>query len=270
MPKHYRPLSRILTTATGLAVLSIMVIKTLWKPKQKASNIQSVYDLNIAQSLLLASLAFAADILAIPTVLRNKPALRTSEFLALDSQKIASFDRIALRQNASRRGVNKMASDHLLRAVIGLYLLLLFDKKTRPDFGHLFALYAYTHALTYTTYTFSPLGPAIQNRYRPVVYYSAISTDEKAAGNNRNSRYSGHTSSAAAATFFLAKILADYHPNLHPAKRSLLYLLASLPPLTVGYFRMKALKHFPSDVALVLIMGAVFGVGIPEIYRSKH
>jgi membrane-associated phospholipid phosphatase len=64
------------------------------------------------------------------------------------------------------------------------------------------------------------------------------------------------------------KVYSDYHPEIGNNKY-LLYGAALIPPLLVGYFRMKALMHFPSDVMVGLGVGALCGILIPEFHRLK-
>jgi membrane-associated phospholipid phosphatase len=37
-----------------------------------------------------------------------------------------------------------------------------------------------------------------------------------------------------------------------------------------GYFRVVALKHFPSDVLIGFVIGATCGVAVPEMHRFKR
>jgi membrane-associated phospholipid phosphatase len=53
------------------------------------------------------------------------------------------------------------------------------------------------------------------------------------------------------------------------SKKYLLYGAASIIPLFEGYLRMKALFHFPSDIAVGFGIGALCGILIPEIHRIK-
>lgn len=53
-------------------------------------------------------------------------------------------------------------------------------------------------------------------------------------------------------------------------KPVLLYAAATIPPLLLGYFRVKALRHFPSDVMVGTVVGALFGILIPEIHRIRN
>jgi membrane-associated phospholipid phosphatase len=67
----------------------------------------------------------------------------------------------------------------------------------------------------------------------------------------------------------MAKIYTDYHPDLG-FKKYLLYGAAAVPPLFLGYLRVKSLDHFPSDVGVGFIVGAFCGVLVPEFHRIKN
>jgi membrane-associated phospholipid phosphatase len=126
-----------------------------------------------------------------------------------------------------------------------------------------------TNAIAVTIYQVSPLGPFFQNKYRPIVYYATdqIARDSIRTGKNRNSFYSGHVASAAASTYFMAKVYCDYHPEIHGWDQIGIYALATVPPLGLAYLRLVALKHFPSDILAGFVIGGVWGIVIPEIHR---
>ena len=266
--------SRIAAMAWGslsLALLVVEVFKAKKKNKQRqAASPDAVYEFNAGRNFGYTVLAFAADLYAIPAILRNKPLITPDELKQISAASVPGIDQLALRQDGLQKDQFKQISDQLLRSIIALFLLVMQDQKMRADAGKLFLLYAHTHALAYTIYSFSPLGPSYQNKYRPVVYYDALPTCEREPGNNRNSRYSGHTGNAAAATFFLAQAYADYHPGPNSRKRLGLYSLAALPPLLLGYLRMKALKHFPTDVLMAVLIGAACGIGVPTAYKVNR
>ena len=67
----------------------------------------------------------------------------------------------------------------------------------------------------------------------------------------------------------MAKVYSDYNPSIGNNKY-LLYAAATIPPLILGYFRVKALKHFPSDVMVGLGVGALVGILIPELHRLNE
>ena len=148
-------------------------------------------------------------------------------------------------------------------------LLTLLDHNIRQDWLDVALMYAETQIIVNSIYIYSPLGPAFQNRLRPVVYYDALANSNvRTQGTTRNSFYSGHTASAASASFFAAKIFCDYHPDLG-WKKYLIYSAAAIPPLIAGYLRIRALTHFPSDVLVGFGIGALCGILVPEIHRIK-
>jgi len=212
----------------------------------------------------------AGDFFAIPR-LKSKPKITEAEltFINTDQQKnlINSIDRWSLRQKASDRSLYKKISDD---GEIGIFLipsLLMIDKKIRKDWLHLLFMYVEGHTITFTFYNYSPLGPTFVNRYRPAVYYSEIPDTIRMNDNNsRNSFFSGHVGSCAYSTFFMAKVYCDYHPNIG-AFKYLLYLAASVPPLAIGYARIKSLDHFPSDVAVGFVLGATIGIVVPALHK---
>jgi membrane-associated phospholipid phosphatase len=229
-----------------------------------------LYRMNYWLSAGLSLASTAANIYAVPNIIKAKQPLSDAELAGLDKSTLSGFDRWALNQDPSKREINYQYSDYLLPAIIVSTGSLAFDKKIRRDWLRLLVLYYETHAITFNLYNFSFFGPAFQNKVRPFAYYDDYYTaDERRGGNNRNSLYSGHTASAAAASFFLVKVYTDYHPEIGNRKY-LYYALATLPPLAEGYMRMKALAHFPSDIVVGLIIGATCGIVVPELHRYKQ
>ncbi|MFC1760229.1 phosphatase PAP2 family protein, partial [Candidatus Neomarinimicrobiota bacterium] len=112
-------------------------------------------------------------------------------------------------------------------------------------------------------------GVTFIDRIRPFVYYPEVSLNSKIEGaGTQNSFFSGHTSAAATASFFMAKVYIDYHPEMK-RKKWLLYAGAIIPPASVGYYRYKALRHFPSDIIVGIIAGAAAGILVPELHKVK-
>ncbi len=234
-----------------------------------------VYRVNYFVEGAIIAVGMAGDLFAIPR-LKNKPSLDSAEvvFANSDAQKklINSMDRWALKQQTKDRTLWKTISDD---GEIGIFLLpslLMIDKNIRKDWLHLLFMYVEGHTITFTFYNYSPLGPYFQNRYRPAVYYSELGLAAQMNSNNRNSFYSGHVASCAYSTFFMVKVYCDYHPNVGAAKY-LLYLAASIPPLAIGYARIRSLDHFPSDIAVGFGLGAIIGIVVPALHKvpcSKH
>jgi membrane-associated phospholipid phosphatase len=220
----------------------------------------------------IIGVGMAGDIFAISR-LKNKMSLTMDElvFVNSDQQKnlMASFDQWALKQNTVDRTLWKDISDYGQTALFLMPALFLLDKEMRRDWYDLLLMYVEGHTITFTFYNYSFLGPTFQNRLRPITYYPEFEDDVRMSGHNRNSFYSGHVASSAYSTFFMAKVYCDYHPNLG-AKKYLFYLAAAVPPLFIGYARIKSLDHFPSDVAVGLALGAIIGIVVPEFHKNRH
>ena len=228
-----------------------------------------VYHVNYFVEGAIIAVGMAGDLFAIPR-LKSKPSLTDEEvaFVNTDAQKnlINTMDRWSLKQPTSNRTMWKKISDD---GEIGIFLLpslLMIDKNIRKDWLHLLFMYVEGHTVTFTFYNYSPLGPYFQNRLRPAVYYPELGSDAQRNSNNRNSFYSGHVASCAYSTFFMVKVYCDYHPNIGAAKY-LLYLAASVPPLAIGYARIRSLDHFPSDVAVGFGLGALIGIVVPALHK---
>lgn len=238
----------------------------------KANRKNTRYHVNYFVTGSIIAVGMVSDYFAIDR-LKSKPKLTTEElaFVNSDQQKslINSIDRLALNQNISNRTLYTKISDY---GEIGIFLLpslLIIDKNIRRDWLNILLMYVEGHTITFSMYNYSPMGPTFVNRYRPFVYYAEISPEDRMNNNNsRNSFFSGHVGSCAYSTFFMAKVYSDYHPELG-AKKYLLYLAASVPPLIIAYARVKSLAHFPSDVAVGFALGAIIGIVVPELHKNR-
>ena len=241
---------------------------TLIKPKGKVRR----YHVNYWVTGSIIAVGMVSDYFAIGR-LKSKPKLTSEEltFINTDQQKnlINPIDRWALDQNTSDRDLFIKISDYGEIAIFLLPALLIIDKKIRRDWLDILLMYVEGHTITFSFYNYSPLGPTFINRYRPFVYYPEFTPDDRMNNNNsRNSFFSGHVGSCAYSTFFMAKVYCDYHPELG-AKKFLLYLAASLPPSVIAFARVKALAHFPSDVAVGFGLGAIIGIVVPELHKNR-
>jgi hypothetical protein len=231
--------------------------------------IQHLYRINYWISSAICAVATATDLYAIPYVIKSKKDLTDKELQGLNKSVFSGFDRWALEQDLSKRQSFAKASDYTLPVLIVVPGLLAFDQHIKQDWFRILLMYYEMHSITFSIYNYSFFGPAFQNKYRPIVYYDQLSYDERKGGNYRNSMYSGHTATAIASTFFMVKVYSDYHPEIG-RKKYLLYAIAAIPPIVEGYFRVKAVLHFPSDVAVGLAIGAACGIMVPEIHRFKN
>ena len=246
--------------ALGLAYSAI-------RPRRRANKGREKYAVQPLRLAIVSAVLLTADVWAIPKMLRGKKRIGKDELDMLKADLVPRLDRAALSYEGARAEHYRRISDRVLTGIVAAPLLLFADARIRRDRQSVAALYVWAHAVTYTLYSFSPLGPAFVDKYRPIVYYSNVADALRAPGNNRNARFSGHTAAAACAAFFAAKIYNDYHPEEAAVVKAGRYLAAYLPALLLGWLRTKALKHFPSDVLVAIIIGGAFGIGLPQLYK---
>lgn len=228
------------------------------------NNKGSVYKINRKTEIPVTLGLFGASFLGFE-YLRNKPVLEYDEVINLDANDIWWFDRPATKQDVSFRKKAHDISDFFLNSSVFLPSLLALDNTIRKDWLDLLILYTESHAINTDFYL---LNASFILRTRPFVYNHDVPMEEKLATETRNSFFSGHVSTSATASFFMAKVYSDYHPDLGN-KKYWLYAAAVIPPSIVGYYRFKAMKHFPTDILTGLAVGATAGILIPELHRIK-
>ncbi len=251
-----------------LLLLPCFVLNTSLRSQyQNTDSARHPYKVNYWVSGSIALAGGVANYLGIPKII-NKQEISVTELTALNRNNVGGFDKWALNQDASKAdGYNRDAAI-VLTTTVSLPLILGFDKYIKKDWSKMLVMYLETISIVSNIYTNTIIGPTSQNRFRPVTYYDILPVSERNDGNNRNSFYSGHVASTAAASFFIAKVYSDYHPELG-GKKYLLYAAAAIPPILIGYFRVKGLRHFPSDALVGLGIGAAVGILVPEIHRIK-
>jgi hypothetical protein len=198
----------------------------------------------------------------------HKEELSRLEIQALNKGIINGIDSWAFKQDPSKKDAFANYSDYVLVSSVVLPVFLMFDKQIKRDWYDVLLMYVETMSITPNIYEWSPLGVNFQNRIRPVAYYDQLTYDQRKSANNRNSFYSGHTAVVAASSFFMVKVYCDYNPEIGNNKY-LLYGAALIPPLIEGYYRVKALAHFPSDIMVGIGVGALCGIIIPELHRFQ-
>lgn len=205
--------------------------------------------------------------------LRQKDEVPQMELDALSEEDVLGIDRWALRQDVGIREDAEAGSDVVFNVAAVLPLTLFVKKKFRKDWLDITTMYLEAHALNANTYAWSPLGPSVFNRLRPVAYYPEIDASFRGLGNSRNSFFSGHVSTTATGIFFFTKVLSDYNPQWSGRQRALAFGAASLPPIYVAVQRVRSLKHFPTDTAVGMAVGAFFGIMTPQVHKNwqrKH
>jgi hypothetical protein len=225
---------------------------------------KKIYHVNYITGSLIIAGGLVSDYPAIGRI-KGKADLTDGEIADLNTNLLNPLDRWATTQNTSHYKMFSTLSDEVqVPMYVIVPAILAFDKKIRKDWLDLLFMYIEGHVITFTVYNYSWLGPTFQNKFRPITYYTSLPMADRTTGNNRNSAYSGHTASMAFTSFFLAKVYCDYNPH---ASKFLIYTAATIPPLAMGYMRVRALAHMPSDCFTGLTVGAIVGIVLPELHK---
>ncbi|BDC98484.1 phosphatase PAP2 family protein [Persicobacter psychrovividus] len=200
-------------------------------------------------------------------IIREKEAITFDELRALDQQSLSPINRWVFDFDPTKTVEGQNISNTILQVSALMPLLLYIDRDIRQEWIDITLMYLQAQALANNAYSY--LGPISFDRYRPLAYNNTLSLEKRSDSNNKNSFFSGHTTTTAVSSFFMAQVLIDYHPHWSVPKKAMMYGFAALPPALMSYFRFKAYKHFPTDTFTGLLIGAGIGVLIPTIHRQN-
>ncbi|WP_273447667.1 phosphatase PAP2 family protein [Neolewinella agarilytica] len=219
----------------------------------------SPYHLSLKRELVFGGLG--AISLGTGTWLQNRAGEPTATDLRLQKyDQINSFDRLGSHIGRDRP---RKLSDLGLNVGSGLPALVLLSRKSRSDFPKIALLYAETMALTGGITSITKAGFL---RVRPYVYAPDWDPNQPLESGDRASFLSGHTSLSAAGSFFFARVFADYHPDSR--LKPYVWGLAATIPAVTGYLRIRAARHFPSDVLVGYALGASIGYLVPTLHKK--
>ena len=225
----------------------------------------SVYRLHpwVDASLCVAGLAGTVGGLKLQ---EDRGPLSEELVLSLDPDRVPAFDRAALRIDPAGQEAALDKSDLVLNIAAAAPLLLGLDRRVRREWLTVATLYVESALLTGGIQT---MTTTVLPRYRPITHIPSATMIQRTDYRNVNSFYSGHTANTAVATFFMAKVIDDLHPQLG-GKRWFVYGAALVPPALAGYYRIQGGKHFPSDVLVGALMGGAAGFLIPHLHRRTR
>lgn len=225
---------------------------------------EKIYKVSVKYELPAATAGLILfSTVGLPAVIKNAEVTE-AELAKLDPADVHWFDRpVIFNQRTYSSAIS--SSDIFLNSSLIAPVLLALDKKLRKDWIGLVSMYLVTHAINNTIF----LGAVSSvRRVRPLVYNTELPISERTGDAKNNSFYSGHVANAAASTFFIVKIFTDYH-HIKGWKRMALYSAAAVPPALIGNYRLRAGRHFRSDVIAGFLIGATCGIMVPELHRIK-
>lgn len=220
-----------------------------------------VYRIHPAVDFPVEGAAIAWDLYGFSQV-SNKDGASQARVEALKTSDIPWFDRWAVRPYS--RSVDKLSYVPFYVAMPLPLIVCALDKKLRKDFWKLTFLYGEAMTLTGVLYT---SATHYVNRFRPLVYSAESPMNVRTSGNARNAFFAGHVALVGTSAFFVAKVLADYHPD--SKVKWLYYSLAGAITGATGYLRHRAGEHFPSDIFIGTGVGVASGLLTPSLHRIR-
>lgn len=195
--------------------------------------------------------------------IQNKEALTEAELNALSKDDVFAMDRWSAGYHSKR--ADDISYYPFFGSFAAPFVMMLSDDAQRSHAAQISVLLIETMATTGAVYT---MTAGFIDRPRPLVYNEDLPLGERREGGAQRSFIAGHTSATAAASFFVAKIFNDFHPDSR--FKPYVWTAAALVPAWVGYLRLKGGKHFLSDNIIGYGVGALSGILIPELHKKEN
>lgn len=235
-------------------VVFLMVLALL----PHVANSQSSHSLKSELDIPLAGAAGATFGLGF-YFMGKTPVMTEEDIMKLDPLRVNPLDRPTTKNWSPKA---HRISDITLHTAFYSQLALIFDKHSRDEAGTIGIMMA--EAAMLNNGITNILKGTVRRR-RPFTYNPLAPMAKKLEKNARYSFFSGHASNSASYAFLTAKIFSDNNPGskLNPYVWG---AAISLPAVT-SILRVKAGKHFPTDVVVGYAVGAAIGFLIPELHK---
>lgn len=217
------------------------------------------YDPSNATNAVLLGLGGALTTTSVMLDRRVVP-LTEDDVGVLEINKIPGIDMFSTR-NLSLRADE--ATDKLLLASFASPFFLLLDRPARQNFDAL-ALVVFEGAMINSGLI--NLTKVLVRRPRPYNYNADAPLDTKLSKTSRYSFYSGHSATTAYFSITTAKLYNDLYPNSKATPY--VWLGAALLPAAVSYGRMRAGRHFFTDVLVGTAVGTIIAIVVPSLHKA--
>lgn len=207
----------------------------------------------VAIGLGVAGIGFVLD--------RNADDALLSEINLLDPSDLNFLDRGTVDNFSSTA---QSASDVILYSAATLPFITYFSRKCRSSGGVIALMVVETGLITGGV---TAIIKSTAQRYRPFNYNPQVDEATKLGSSSRKSFISGHASTTASFAFLTARVITDLHPEME--NKYLVWTMASTIPAVIGVLRVRAGKHFPTDVIGGYLVGAAVGYFIPSLHLVK-
>lgn len=192
------------------------------------------------------------------TLMSHVDPLTPDEIAVLDINDVNSFD-----QGSVGPYRETDAGDGLLYASFLLPLTFLTYGETRDDWQTIGMMWIETMLLQASI---NGIVKASVQRTRPYAYDPETSMDIKTSEAARVSFYSGHTSTTAANSFFVASVFQEYLTSRKA--KILIWTGAALYPALTGYLRRDSGHHWRTDVITGYVVGGFIGYLVPRLHLA--
>jgi membrane-associated phospholipid phosphatase len=192
---------------------------------------------------------------------KKRDAISLSDIQFLDRMDISKFDRSAT-YNWNPKAAKW--SDALMYVSIATPLFFLAEDRSRKDFLTMSAISAQVFLLnTGITY----LTKELVQRKRPYVYNPDAPQSKKLEKGASQSFFSGHTSTVASMSFSFAMMHSYYYPD--SKVKPLVWFAAAVLPMATAILRVRAGKHFWTDILIGYGAGASIGIAVPFLHQIR-
>jgi membrane-associated phospholipid phosphatase len=240
--------------------LSLLLFCSLFSPAFSQTVSPSPYVLNWKTDVPFSVIGTSTTITSL-ILQKNLKPLTPSQLANLDRTQVPAFDRGAT-YNWSHGYAT--ASDVLMYSSFAAPFTLLSAEQVRKDFGKLSLITAEVFLINIGL---TNLLKQTVKRNRPYTYNPNVPEHVKLEKDARNSYFSGHTSVTASMYFMTATMYADYFPDSN--WKPVVWSVSAIIPAITGIFRVKAGKHFWTDVLTGYAVGALVGILVPRLHHRK-
>lgn len=243
-------------------LVCLCLFYTMYGHAQSEKDSVALYSINRVTSSILIGAGFTTNALGLK-LLDNRSKVNESDLNQITKSDVPQFERWVLNQNTNRFEYWHNQSDLVMKTSLLLPAVFLANKRLRNQWLDYTLMYLKAQAFSANFYT---LGiPQFYRKERPLVYYDELPTNQRTGVRLSNSFYSGHVSVTATSLFFMASVYRD----LYPKRNQILPLaIASLTTSYVAMGRIRAGKHFLTDVFAGAVFGGLIGYLTPH-FHSK-
>lgn len=221
-------------------------------------NAQKLYDVSNRQAGTSLGVS-ALMVLGGEFIERKRGDITEIEIENLSASSIIGFDR-GIIDNYSDRASNN--SDLLKNGIFIVPFSLFLSTDARSNTREIIMMYCEVGAINVGM---TKLIKGAVGRYRPYAYNPDVDVSIKLSAPTRRSFFSGHVSHVASLSFFTASVFDDLYPD--SKMRYAVWAGALTAPALTAYLRVKAGRHFISDVVVGYAVGAAVGYLVPSFHK---